>query len=166
MIKEFNIQPSEKHFTCIVDLLARSGQVEDAYELIKTMNNEPGISIWVSLLSGCHKHRKFLIGDIAAKKVIESKSDDLGLYALISNFYADNKKWDEVVGVRRTMKKSRMKKVPGYSVLEVNGKFHFFLMEDKSHPQHEKILGVLEVLDFEMRHIGLMPTIEFVVQRS
>lgn len=166
MIKEFNIQPSEKHFTCIVDLLARSGRVEDAYELIKTMNNEPGISIWVSLLSGCHKHRKFLIGDIAAKKVIESKSDDLGLYALISNFYADNKKWDEVVGVRRTMKKSGMKKVPGYSVLEVNGTFHFFLTEDKSHPQHEKILGVLEVLDFEMRHIGLVPTIEFVVQRS
>lgn len=166
MVKKFNIQPSEKHFTCIVDLLARSGRVEEAYELIKSMNNEPGISIWVSLLSGCHKHRKFLIGDIAAKKVIESKSDDLGLYALISNFYADNRKWDEVVGVRRIMKKSGMKKVPGYSVLEVNGNFHFFLMEDKSHPQHEKILGVLEELDFEMRHIGLVPTIEFVVQRS
>ena len=67
---------------------------------------------------------------MAAKKVLELNPDDLGIYSLVSNYYAKARKWDDVASVRKIMKKTGMKKVPGYSVVEVKGKLHAFLMED------------------------------------
>ena len=67
---------------------------------------------------------------MAAKKVLELNPDDLGIYSLVSNYYAKVRKWDDVASVRKIMKKTGMKKVPGYSVVEVEEKLHALLMED------------------------------------
>uniref|UniRef100_F6HJI3 DYW domain-containing protein n=1 Tax=Vitis vinifera TaxID=29760 RepID=F6HJI3_VITVI len=163
MVNEYKIQPSEKHYACMVDLLSRAGRVEEAQELIESMITEPGIAIWVALLSGCLNHGKFLIGEMAAKKVLELNPDDPGIYSLVSNFFATARRWDEVAEVRKIMKKTGMKKVPGYSVMEVNGKLHAFLMEDKSHHQYEEIMQVLGKLDYEMKAMGYVPKTEFVL---
>ncbi|KAA8550610.1 hypothetical protein F0562_002294 [Nyssa sinensis] len=151
MVNEFMIQPAEKHYACMVDLLARGGRVKEACEMIDSITIEPGLAVWVALLSGCHYHGKLLVGELVAKKVIELNPDDPGIYILVSNFFAAARKWDEVAGVRKVMRKTGMKKVPGYSVVEVNGKLHAFLMEDKSHPQYEQILEILGKLELEMR---------------
>ncbi|KAF2292594.1 hypothetical protein GH714_025852 [Hevea brasiliensis] len=58
--------------------------VEDAYQLIESMHIELGLAIWATLLSGCHNYRKLLIGEVAAKKILESNPDDLGIYVLES----------------------------------------------------------------------------------
>ncbi|GAB4830239.1 hypothetical protein Ancab_019880 [Ancistrocladus abbreviatus] len=163
MIDKFKIQPQEKHYACVVDLLARAGRVEEAHNLINSMAHEPAIAIWVAFLSGCHNHGKFLIGELAAKKVLELKPDDPGIYSLISNFFAAARKWDEVAEVRRVVKKAGMKKAPGYSMVEVNGKLHAFLMEDKSHYQYEQMVRIIDKLDGEMTAMGFVPKTEFVL---
>ncbi|KAK9992859.1 hypothetical protein SO802_022562 [Lithocarpus litseifolius] len=75
----------------------------------------------------------------------------------VLNLHAKARKWDDVASVRKIMKKTRMKKVPGYSVMEVKEKFHAFLMEDKSHYQYESMILLLDKLDHEMRAIGYVP---------
>ncbi|KAE8685318.1 putative pentatricopeptide repeat-containing protein [Hibiscus syriacus] len=150
MANEYNIQPTEKHYACMVDLLARAGQEEEAYRLIESMNNEPGAAVWVALLSGCCNHGKLSIGEVAAKKVLELNPDDLGIHALVSNFFAKGNMWDEVAAVRKLMKNSGKKKVPGYSVLDVNGKLHAFVMGDKRQHEYEAIAYALDILDREM----------------
>ncbi|KAL5798727.1 hypothetical protein ACOSQ2_003547 [Xanthoceras sorbifolium] len=161
MVNEYQIQPSEKHYACMVDLLARAGRVEEACELINSMNAEPGLAVWVSLLSGCHNHGKFFIGEVVAKKVLESNPDDLGIHALVSNFFAMEEKWDEVAGVRKNMRRTGMKKVPGYSLVEVNGDLHAFLMGDKSHHQHENLKSMLDNLYQDMRGTRCLQKSEF-----
>ncbi|EOX93881.1 hypothetical protein QUC31_004334 [Theobroma cacao] len=151
MVSEYKIQPTEKHYVCMVDLLARSGLLEEAYKLIDSMKNEPGLAVWVALLSGCCNHGKPSIGETAAMKVLELNPDDLGIYALVSNFFAMGNMWDEVAAVRKLMKETGMKKVPGYSVVDVNGKLHAFLKGDKSHNEYEAIASALDKLDYEMR---------------
>ncbi|XP_022758703.1 putative pentatricopeptide repeat-containing protein At3g25060, mitochondrial [Durio zibethinus] len=151
MVNVYNIQPTEKHYACMVDLLARAGLVEEAYKLIDSMDNEPGAAVWVALLSGCCNHGKSSIGEMAAKKVLELNPDDLGIHALVSNFFAMGNMWDEVAAVRKLMKETGLKKVPGYSVLDVNGQLHAFLMADKSHNKYEAIASALDKLDHEMR---------------
>ncbi|XP_021907269.1 putative pentatricopeptide repeat-containing protein At3g25060, mitochondrial [Carica papaya] len=133
------------------EALARGGQVEKALELIDSMNSEPGLTTLVALLSGCLTHRKFSVGEIAAKKILYLNPDDLGVHALVSNLFAVGKKWDEVAGMRKIMKRTGMRKVPGYSVVEVNGKLHAFLKDDKSHHQYEDIIHILDKLDYEMK---------------
>ncbi|OVA01636.1 Pentatricopeptide repeat [Macleaya cordata] len=163
MVTEYKIQPHEKHYACVVDLLARAGRVEEAHELIQSMVDEPGIALWVALLAGCRNKGKLDFGQKVAEKVLQLKPDDPGIYALVSNVFAAARNWDEVARVRKVMKNTGMKKVPGYSVVEVNGRLHAFLMEDKSHPQHEKIVAMLEWLDQEMRKMGYVPKTEFVL---
>lgn len=163
MVKEYHIQPSEKHYACLVDLLARSGQVDEAQSLINSMTCEPGLAVWVALLSGCHNHKKFLVGEFAAKKILELNPDNSGIYSLVSNFFAAAKMWDEVAEIRKLMKRRGMKKVPGHSVVEVKGKIHAFLMEDKSHPQYKQIAMVLEKLEQQMIALGYRPKTEFVL---
>ncbi|KAL8225015.1 hypothetical protein R6Q57_017572 [Mikania cordata] len=151
MVQEYSIEPADKHYACMADLLARGGFVEEAYNLIGSMKFEPGLAFWVALLSGCHNHGKFFVGEMVVKKILELNPDvNSGIYALISNFYAKSRKWAEVADVRNAMKKTGTKKVPGHSVVDVNGKLHTFLMEDKSHFEYQEMLKVLEMLDLEM----------------
>ncbi|KAJ1296427.1 hypothetical protein BS78_01G299800 [Paspalum vaginatum] len=162
MIKEFGIEPAEKHYVCIVDLLARSGLVEEANDLLTSMQTEPTIAIWVALLSGCLNNKKLELGETIAEKILESQPEDVGVLALASNIYAAAKKWDKVREARKLMKDSGSKKVPGYSLVEVHGTRHTFVMEDQSHPQHQEILKMVAKLDSEIRKIGYVPRTEFV----
>ncbi|CAD6211834.1 unnamed protein product [Miscanthus lutarioriparius] len=162
MIKEFGIEPAEKHYVCIVDLLARSGLVEEANEMLASMQTEPTIAIWVALLSGCLNNKKLELGETIAKKILESQPEDIGVLALVSNLYAAAKKWDKVREIKKLMKDSGSKKVPGYSLIEVHGTRHAFVMEDQSHPQHQEILKMVSKLSSEMRKMGYVPRTEFV----
>jgi pentatricopeptide repeat protein len=162
MIKEFGIEPAEKHYVCIVDLLARSGLVEEANDMLASMQTEPTIAIWVTLLSGCLNNKKLELGETIAKKILELRPEDIGVLALVSNLYAAAKKWDKVREIRKLMKDSGSKKVPGYSLIEVKGTRHTFVMEDQSHPQHREILKMVAKLNSEMRKLGYVPRTEFV----
>lgn len=162
MLKEFGVEPAEKHYVCIVDLLARSGLVEEANDLLKSMQTEPTIALWVALLSGCLNNKKLEIGETIAEKILESQPEDIGVLALVSNIYAAAKKWDKVREARKLMKDSGSKKVPGCSLVDVHGTRHAFVMEDQSHPQHQEILKMVAKLDSEIRKIGYVPRTEFV----
>ncbi|XP_020518223.1 putative pentatricopeptide repeat-containing protein At3g25060, mitochondrial [Amborella trichopoda] len=157
MVREFHISPYEKHYACLVDLLARAGQLEKAYNIIQSMEFEPGISVWGALLAGCRNYKETKLGVLIAKIVCDLKPDDPGMYALASNVFAMAKRWEEVAEVRAITKKMGMKKTPGYSVVEIKGKLHGFLVEDKTHPQYEMIKKELGRLDSEMRAVGYMP---------
>ncbi|KAL9228330.1 hypothetical protein vseg_003922 [Gypsophila vaccaria] len=164
MVNRFGIEPKEKHYACVVDLLARAGQAEEALELIKSMTKpKPEVSVWAALLSGCHNHKKYSIGELAAKKVLELEPDDSGIYSLVANFFAAAKDWGEVAKVRTAMRKAGMKKIPGYSMVEVRGKLHAFLMDDRSHYQYDQMVSLIEKLDHEMRAMGYVPKTEFVL---
>ncbi|KAK4365593.1 hypothetical protein RND71_013473 [Anisodus tanguticus] len=164
MVSEYKIKPSEKHYACLVDLLAQSGEVEEARDLVMSMEAKPGLAVWVAFLSGCHKHKKFLIGELAANRVLELIPENGGTYILVANFFAAAKMWDEAAAVRKVMKKAGMKKVPGYSAVEVNGRLHAFLMGDTCHPQYEQIIRLLTSLENEMKAMGYVPKTEFVLQ--
>ncbi|CAM8985161.1 unnamed protein product [Rhodiola kirilowii] len=118
MLSHSHITPMEKHYACIVDLLSRAGKLDEAYKLLQSAKTELGLSVWVSLLSGCHNHGSFLIGEAAAKKVLELNPDDLGIYALISNFFAAHMKWDQVAIMRNFMRQNGLKKAPSYSLVD------------------------------------------------
>ncbi|KAG8092406.1 hypothetical protein GUJ93_ZPchr0012g19517 [Zizania palustris] len=162
MVNYFKIKPVEKHYVCLVDLLARSGLVEEANAIVKSMEAVPTVAIWVALLSGCLNNKKLELGESIADHVLQLQPDDVGVLALVSNLYAAAKKWDKVSEVRKLMKDTGSKKVPGCSLIDISRTRHTFMMEDQSHPQHHEILKMVAKLDFEMRKMGYVPRTEFV----
>ncbi|KAG6606697.1 putative pentatricopeptide repeat-containing protein, partial [Cucurbita argyrosperma subsp. sororia] len=115
MNKVFGIEPLKEHYTCMVDLLGRAGEVETAYSLIKGKVRAIDAKIWGSLLGACKIHGNVELGEIAARHLFETEPENTGNYVLLANTYAQRKEWDEAERVRNMMAERGIKKSPGYS---------------------------------------------------
>eukprot|EP01018_Ginkgo_biloba_P007459 Gb_18840 [translate_table: standard] len=157
------ITPTIEHYACMVDLLGRSGQVEEAEDFINRMPVKPSALVWRTLLGACGIHLNLDIGKRVAECLLELNPQNAGTYVLLSNIYAAAGRWDGVGMVRTLMKDRGVKKQPGYSWIEVNNKVHAFVVGDRSHPQTEKIYLMLDILARQMEAAGYVPNTNFVL---
>ena len=55
MKSKWDLEPNIQHYGCIVDLLGRAGQLNEAYRFIMGMPVKPDAILWRSLLSACKR---------------------------------------------------------------------------------------------------------------
>ncbi|CAH8320061.1 unnamed protein product [Eruca vesicaria subsp. sativa] len=127
MRRKHKIQPRLQHYGCMVDILARSGSIELAKNLIEEMPIEPNDVIWRTFLSACSHHKEFETGELVAKHLILQAGYNPSSYVLLSNMYASNGMWKDVRRVRTMMKEKKIEKLPGCSWIELDGRVHEFL---------------------------------------
>ncbi|XP_040940112.1 pentatricopeptide repeat-containing protein At4g21065 [Gossypium hirsutum] len=53
MKEKYNVTPKLAHYACMVDLLSRQGNIEQALDFVKKMPMEPDKRIWGAILAGC-----------------------------------------------------------------------------------------------------------------
>lgn len=157
MSQKFDVEPGVEHYGCMVDLLGRAGCLNEAYYLIKEMKITPDFVVWGALLAACKLHKNVELGEISARKLFELDPNNCGYYVLLSNLYADAGRWGDVEKMRIFMKGHGLVKPPGFSVVEVKGRAHVFLIGDRDHPQHEEIYRYLEKLSVRMQAVGYVP---------
>ncbi|KAL2323511.1 hypothetical protein Fmac_027890 [Flemingia macrophylla] len=136
---EYQLKPWPEHYACVVDLLSRSNSLEEAYNFVRKMPIKPSSEVWCALLGACRIHSNKELGDLAAKQLLQSDTENSGKYVLISNIFAAYGRWNDVEEVRLRMKGNGLKKKPGCSWIEVENKIHTFMARDKSHPQSDDI---------------------------
>ncbi|KAL5723031.1 hypothetical protein ACHQM5_006477 [Ranunculus cassubicifolius] len=125
MCNEHHLVPSMKHYVCMIDLLARAGRLEEAFDFIERMPIQPDTRIWGALLHGCKLHSRLDLGEIAVRKMIELQPDTADYYVLMSNLYASDGRWEQVDEMRELMKKQGLSKNPGCSELEMDKNDNF-----------------------------------------
>jgi pentatricopeptide repeat protein len=162
MTKTYGLQPSVKHYTCIVDLLGRSGRLNEAEALILSMPVRPDGVIWKTLLSACKIQKKFDMAERIAGRVIELDPHDSASYVLLSNIRATSSRWEDVSTVRKTMRKHNVRKEPGVSWVEFKGQVHQFCTGDKSHTRQREIDECLEEMMAKIRQYGYAPDMSMV----
>ncbi|XP_052173246.1 pentatricopeptide repeat-containing protein At3g20730 [Diospyros lotus] len=116
MISKYNILPRAEHYCCVVDLLARGGQLEEAYNLIRQMNIKPNASLWGAILGACSIHGDLSLGEVAARHLFNINPRKSVSYVVLASIYATAGFWDSVWSTRKLIKKRRLKKDPGYSL--------------------------------------------------
>ncbi|KAI8565011.1 hypothetical protein RHMOL_Rhmol03G0227400 [Rhododendron molle] len=164
MYKEYGISPRMEHYACMVDLLGRSGFLEEAMQLINSMPFEADALVWRTLLGACRVHSNIALGKQAAEMVIEKEPNDSAGYILLSNLYASVGQWNKVAEIRKTMKKKNLGKEAGSSWIEIENTVHKFHVGDTSHPQAEEIYKELDQLVTEIKEVGYVPDTSSVVQ--
>ncbi|XBI10242.1 hypothetical protein VPH35_137561 [Triticum aestivum] len=115
MSSKYKIRPSMEHYTIMVDLLGRSGKLDEAFQLIRQMPMQPHASVWGALLLSCRLHNNVKLGEVVASKCFEQASGESGYYILLGNIYAQANKWDKLKRLRKTMKERGLSKMPGSS---------------------------------------------------
>ncbi|KAK1416575.1 hypothetical protein QVD17_32366 [Tagetes erecta] len=151
MTDEYKIQPTDKHYACMVDLLGRAGRVNDAYKLICSMAVAPTAAVWSSLLSACSVHRNIELAEAAASELFKIEPHNSGNYILLSNIYAALGQWHNVAKVRAMMRQDRVRKNKGSSWIELDSAVYEFVMGDLSYLSSEKINYIMGLLSEEMK---------------
>ncbi|KAL9154804.1 hypothetical protein ABFS82_10G141200 [Erythranthe guttata] len=143
------IRPKIEHYACVVDLLARSGKLEEAEEFIDEKIGEIGegdFNVWGALLGACRVYGRVDIGNRLWRKIANKGKVDYGIYVLVYNMYREAGLNDEAKSVRRLMETKQMRKKPGCSAVEVNGIVREFFAGDVLHPRDDRMCEILDSL--------------------
>ncbi|KAM6549802.1 hypothetical protein CsatB_021478 [Cannabis sativa] len=143
MIDKYKIEPSIRHYSCMVDVLGQAGFVEEAENVILSMPIKADAIIWGSLLAACRKHGNIEMAQRAAEQVIELDPSESSAYVLMSNLYAGSSQFEEAIEQRLNMKEKMVEKEPGCSLIEVDGQVHEFVAFGRTHPRAKEIYSLL-----------------------
>ncbi|KAL0554218.1 hypothetical protein IC582_008135 [Cucumis melo] len=152
MRQNFKIEPEIEHYACMVDLLGRAGLVEEASNIIKSMPMEPNAYIWSSLLNSCRMHKDTDLAEEAAAKISNLNSKITGSHMLLSNIFAASCRWEDSARVRISARIKGLKKVPGWSWIEVKKKVYIFKAGYTTSEGLEKVDEILHDLAFQIEN--------------
>lgn len=153
MTKVYGIKPAIEHYGCMVDLYGRAGELQKAYDFVSQMPIPPTDIIWRTLLGACSFHGNVKLAEKVKKRLSEMDPDNCGDHVLLSNIYAVAGQWKEVATVRRSMDELKIKKSPGWSMIEVDKITYTFIAgvkEDSlTKEAYEKLKEIMLRLRFE-----------------
>ncbi|XP_062016651.1 pentatricopeptide repeat-containing protein At5g46460, mitochondrial [Rosa rugosa] len=109
------IEVKIEHYTCMVDVLGRFGELEEAEEMIRNMPVQETKMAWLTLLGACRMHSNLDVAERAAKSIFDIEPNCSAAYILLSNIYASANRWSDVSRIRERMKSGGTVKQPGSS---------------------------------------------------
>ncbi|KAJ8567041.1 hypothetical protein K7X08_019249 [Anisodus acutangulus] len=146
----YGVAPEHEHFSCVVDLLCRAGQLDDALKLIRSMPVKPRASVWGALLSGCRNHNNVNLAELSVKEILlvedGNEAEENSAYVQLSNIYLAARQCDDARRIRRMIGDKGLRKTPGYSAIEIGGMVNEFVSGDVSHPCLADIHEVLDLI--------------------
>lgn len=163
MTRDYGIIPRIEHYGCMVDLLSRAGLLPEAHEFIKNMPIKPNSVVWGALLGGCRVHKNIEMAEEGIKHLFELDPLNDGYYVVLSNIYAEAKRFEDAARVRKLMREKGVKKTPGWSSITVDEVVHEFVAGDETHPSTEEIFKKWDELLEEMRFRGYVPNTSVVM---
>ncbi|XP_062233320.1 pentatricopeptide repeat-containing protein At3g20730-like [Phragmites australis] len=117
MLGKYGIDPRAEHYSSAIDLLARGGQLEDAWRLVQKTNAEPNTSMYGAMLGACKIHGNMPLGKTVAKNLLSIDSESSVNYAVLANLYAESCLWEDAQRTRKLLVETSKGKEAGCSVI-------------------------------------------------
>ncbi|XP_057434115.1 pentatricopeptide repeat-containing protein At4g04370 [Lotus japonicus] len=150
MARDFGIAPNLEHHACVVDLLCRAGRVEEAYNLYKKVFSDPALDVLGILLDACRANGINELGETIANDVLKLRPTNAGNCVQLAHCYASINKWEGVGEALTHMRSLGLRKIPGWSFIDLHGIITTFFTDHNSHSQLEEIVYTLKFLRKEM----------------
>lgn len=121
MTEDYRIKPGIEHYSCMVDLLGRAGQIEEAEDMIQKADFRDDSSLWAALLGACTSCTNSSVAERVAKKMMELEPKYHLSYVLLANAYRSVGRFDDALKTWRLMQDRGVeKKMPGKSWIDIN----------------------------------------------
>ncbi|XP_058091060.1 pentatricopeptide repeat-containing protein At4g32450, mitochondrial-like [Magnolia sinica] len=154
MSKDYSIVPAMEHYVSIVDMLGKSGYLDEAMEFIEKMPVDPTVDVWETLMNLSRVHGNMELGDRCAEFVENLDS---------SRLTEQSKAGLLPIKASDLAKEKEKKKLSAQNLLEVRSRVHEYRAGDTSHPEKDKIYEQLKGLSGQMREAGYVPDTRFVL---
>ncbi|OMP09714.1 hypothetical protein COLO4_05202 [Corchorus olitorius] len=143
MKRDYGINPGIEHFGCMLDLIGRRRNLDQAKHFMEEIPFVPDARIWGSLLAASRKTKDIALAELAAKHALSLEHDNTGCYVLLSNMYAEAGRWDDVERIKSLMIREGLVKTRGCSTVEADYKVHRFFDQDWSNAQISDVLDII-----------------------
>ncbi|KAH6809490.1 hypothetical protein C2S51_027273 [Perilla frutescens var. frutescens] len=110
----YGLNPTPKHMSILIDLLSRSGRLDEAFKLLQA-TNETSVTLLASLLNSSEHHLDSKLREEMARRLLELEPENPIPFVVLSNIYARQDRWKDVHKIRKLMDKKGLKKIPGLS---------------------------------------------------
>ncbi|CAN1143702.1 Pentatricopeptide repeat-containing protein At2g25580 [Linum perenne] len=153
MTEDYDIVPTIEHYVGIVKMLGSAGYLDEALEFVDKMPLEPNADVWETLMDLCRVHGNLEIGDRCAEIVEQLDPSRL-----------NKQSKDGLIPVKASdIANEKEKKKAAQDLLELRGRVHEYRAGDTSHPNNDKIYGLLRNLKVHMKEAGYVPETKFVL---
>ncbi|CAN8291586.1 unnamed protein product [Cochlearia groenlandica] len=71
MVEVYRFPPKVEHYGCVIDLLGRAGQLQEAYELIRNLPIKSDSTAWRALLAACRVYENVDLGETVMMRLDE-----------------------------------------------------------------------------------------------
>ncbi|KAI4297619.1 hypothetical protein L6164_037503 [Bauhinia variegata] len=122
MREEYGIKPGVEHYTCMIDLLGRAEQIDEAEMILENADCRYDASLWAVLLGACNKCTDSITAERIAKRMIELEPGYPVSYVILGNIYRAVGRWNDALEIRKLMEDRGVKKTPGKSWIETEFK--------------------------------------------
>lgn len=161
MEEVYHIEPSEEHYSIMVEALGRAGMFEEVQEFIKgIVPGKLGPLIWRSLLLSSRVHGDTKLAKHALDKLIELDPDDCSANLMLKQVFLMVGKWDDASKMTVKYKTKGLNS----SWIEIQNKVYKFVSDEKPTSEVSDKLAEIEdnmkELGFVFHRSCLMPTIE------
>ncbi|KAK3145348.1 hypothetical protein QOZ80_4AG0327690 [Eleusine coracana subsp. coracana] len=158
----FKIIPKIEHYSCMVDLLARAGHLEEAWNFLEKIPGKVDAVMLGALLAACRKCKNVEVGERVIHRIMKLEPSNSWNYVVSSKIYATTDRPDDSARMIGLMKERGVSKTPGCSWVEVNGKVLEFYASTE--PQHgaEDMYELMDTLVNDMRLEGYVPNHDLV----
>lgn len=112
MNAEHHVSLSDEHYNCMVDLLGRAGQLDQAYDLVKHSPLKDKTSALCALLGACKIHKNMELGEFIGERLLELDPHNPGIYSLVSNMYSETCMWTKATTLRNKARVKGLRKTP------------------------------------------------------
>ncbi|MED6182391.1 hypothetical protein PIB30_028137 [Stylosanthes scabra] len=119
MLKEYGVEPETEHQVYVVDMLGRSGRLDEAYEFTRGLESKASSGVWGTLLSACNYHGAIKLGKQIAQHLFEMDPQNVGYYISLSNMYVAAGSWKDAIELRQYIQNQGLRKAAGYSLIDV-----------------------------------------------
>ncbi|KAF0928120.1 hypothetical protein E2562_037945 [Oryza meyeriana var. granulata] len=123
-MRKAGIIPKIEHYSCMVDLLARSGHLEEAWDFIEKIPDKVDAVMLGALLAACQKCKNVEIGERVINRIIQLEPTNSWNYVVSSKIYASSDRLDDSAKMRGLMRERGVNKTPGCSWVEGTSRRH------------------------------------------
>ncbi|KAH7297887.1 hypothetical protein KP509_25G017200 [Ceratopteris richardii] len=88
MTTKYGINPSPEHYTCMVDIFGRAGDLEKAMATIRKMPSSDHLPAWFALMGACKKWGDVKLGKEAFENVVQIDEKATAAYLFMRDIYA------------------------------------------------------------------------------
>lgn len=161
MMKECHVVPTLSHYNCLVDLLARSGRLDEAENVLQTMPLESDAVGWTALMSACKSHGDVERGRRCFDRLVLLEPDNSSAYVLLASMYVNAGRSTEALKIEDLRIRAGAKKKPAKACIEVKSKVHEFTVgEDRAYLSLK-----LKSVNLRLKEGGHIPQTDLVVKK-